>query len=513
MTEVIPGMTKLLMEMEWLPVRCKSSGILFKNGFVLVIGGNEPQPNTQSESDCIANVAVNFNASMIHGKLNGYFIEKNGYVVSIGSITNTAASAFTSAATFKAKQELKYLLNRINGVPDMAETALDSNCSGYAEVSMQKNVTRFVAVNKKLSETMKFAVISDKLNLPSGCYGVVSLDNGVIGCVRVTVDDHGTLLLLDGIRRDVDVDQLRDWKKRGDVQIVDGIRKNITVREKVFTKTHFSHYGLPSSLHKFGLKRVELESMVSAVRMCANITPLLRGYDEVSEAFSKSLCVPILGLEKICMIKAESETMDLLAGVIQQQLNVNDFYTNDRELLSMRLQDFDNLWNDVKNGLCISADEEWQARIMLSYNYQLQENIHEQFLIFRGKQFGLEPLAQRLLQDGNYYDKVYMIGFECLSVEEKQLLFEYFSYAELSIAGYAWSDLLSSVFDQAQYLRFDPQLGFLINTAYANFGRDDNSIVAYYNEGLPRWRGLSISGENISYGDDKLITESLLRCC
>lgn len=516
---IVPKIARLLSDYDWKFVRNAETGILYKDGYVLQLGCGVQNLLTERLDDgCVYAVSLNFDASTVNGKVNGWFIEKNGYVVANGIVSSGAENALVEDdVAEKDAQELQFLLNRINCVTEKSDAALTDDCFGFDNVLIPETVYKFTITDSKLRDTMMFAVLKDGYSIPKNIYRVVVVDGDVLECIAVSLDSNGELLVASGRRLRFPVDEYKQGAGKGDVRVVASSKVNQTVEKRMFVKTDFSYYSVPEELLDLQLTRKHLLNVQKGIKVCANVTPLLCGYDTVSDYFLEALTIPVYGICDLCDKKIEADCMDLIGQVLKSQYSLARFYQSDAEYLKMLLNDFETDCAAMKPEYGIVPEDEALYKIMMSYGRAVTEDkpVHEQFLEFRGEQEGLLSVATEIAQMGNFTGEFYSMSWREVSAENKKKLFKYFALKDLAISeGISWADILAGIFEQIQYLKFYPDLGFIISTIFSDFGRDDNSVIAYYDNKKPRWRGIRINEKSFWYGDESvtgILTNSFYR--
>lgn len=505
MTRVIlPVLSKSLLAMGWFCVVNRQSGWYWKNGCVLRVGlSNEETGNMKY--GCLERLESCYTPEGVHGKAHGWFIEKDNFVVAVGTFTESMAAALVSEVNVEDNKALAQFFVKIEKVANSTSEELFSERIGYVTEYSVEIHQKFSVCDKKVKDTMMFCIVKDIQTLRRGVYRIVDVSKECVTAIGVMIDDSSEIIVVHKQPTVLPWDIFNKLVTAGLIKCVELVNEERKTPVKRLSRiSDLPTASIPENFLNYGLTSGQLYSVSRGIAEFANITPLLNKGISATEELIQALKLPIYGVENLINRTIPADVIRVLIPLISGGLNFGRFIQDvvDADYLTMQLNDFEDEWSNVKEHYELNQRDAILGKIMFSYG-KLPENtddLQAQFIKFRGEQDGLVSVATEILENGVFDGEQWSLPWR--AVKNRTDVYKYLSFPDLILPdGSAWNEKLRVLIDEIQYLCFDTVLGFSVLTRLGRIGRDQNSVIAYYSDDKPRWRGVYINGKAYCYGD------------
>lgn len=499
-TVVRPGMLRILREHGWYGVYNEDSGVLWKDGNWLVFGLALNEESKQ-EKGFVRICGVTQQPEVVHGKWGGWFVERDGFVIKIGSVPTAVIPIIKSATecTEKQVQEFESFLQEIEEAASMDYGQALSCRYGMRVYEIPCQKQRFVKSDRKLRDTLMLEIADGISGIKGGYYQVINVCDGKINFVRVNLDEEQrNLVVVDMQNYVIDASGLQTLLGSKYARVVELQRYQSSVSVDGFGRlSEYDIDKIPKEFLDYGLTEKQLMMLGYGIKKCVNVIPLLDRKAEYTVNVIDAMNAPVVGLDNLVGKGFDQRTLEGLTYTISRQYNLQPYLQEglDREYLDIMISDFEQ---ELRERCGSTFDG---AKIMFSYGREGE--CLEDFVRFRGEQEGLHNTAEIMLSNGICAKDEVKLPWRYL--DNKKELFAYFALEGYSVGGKSWSAMLTGIFENATYLKFDLRLGFMIVTRYGNFGRDDNGVILYFDDGTARWRTVSVNEKVVGYGDDSAI--------
>lgn len=503
--EVRPALRKILNENQWLCVANEDSWVFWKNGCILVIGLDAHTKTIQR--GCVHSTELHYDPRELHGKSNGWYLEKDGYIIGVGQITSGMMNALLfSSAQKKNIAELTAFVYKINELANMTTEELLEHRRAFLEIEQSVRRKAFVEYDGKLRDTMMFRTVMPAAQLKQGqVYRIIDIRDSNAVFIPVELDETGKELLVTEDRKSVlELSILKASIEKGINRVVTLTEQTVPVAQKELTRVCTSHTAaLPEYFQQFGLDQQQKRALSKAVAMCVNVTPLLSRNIHASDEFIQSLLQCTQDLSVLLKCSFDKDISNDLAFLIRNGLNLVPYVSSviNADYLKILLHDNEAMWEEYKTEHIFSSMYENLAKIMFSFGKHItnDSNVLDEYVRFTADPLGLGHVSEELLQNGICSGTRYSIAWNM--VKNKAALYTYFSIPGMTLKnGVAWSDVLHKIFENALYLLFDVELGFVVMSSICNIGRDYNSVAILDSMYKPVWRAIVINEKNIQYG-------------
>lgn len=514
---VIPKMCKLLEYYGWFPVATRKSGCFFKNGCVLTFG-SEYSTVKDYEEGCLPSVKHNYTESDVVTR-NGWMIEKDGYLIATDSLPASIVQVLVTD-DYSENPKILELLKRINSYADMGFTELASICMNHQMIETTTTANILQECGGKLRDTMMVKCLTNTEKLSSGYYKIVDSDDTGMNFVRVQQKEDYSIAIGRVVYRLETPEVIKLFKDKV-MKIAAYAPAKVTVyKDLVLRVAKHEYRKLPEEFYRLGLNNEQLKVLGYAIGKAANLIPLLNKKVNCSFEFVDALTMAKSDLSRLAEVAVTKDTESMIANIIMTGLNLDKFVMNydglcDYESLEMTLHDFDLDYSDFigsvqQADMNAEAEKSRIAKIMFSYGERQMTSYSGKngYAEFYGKQYGIRELMIEMMNTGTSTENGYRMFVD--SHIDRTKLFTFFAIPGAEVAnGVVWNELLTGFINELQYIEWTTQNGLMIQTHYGRLGRDDNGIIFFYSNGVPRVRSISVKGKDnektFFYGENILL--------